>query len=92
MASNISTYTRGNAHGAPKAAAFRQARNILRPFCAGPGMVLRVGLLLLAMLLAMPHCSVAQNKKPRKTLREILLRADSLRLLLRQSADKGHML
>lgn len=92
MASNRSTYTRGNAHGALKAAAFKQAKRIFPTSFAASGKVLRVGLLLLVMSLAMPLCSVAQNKKPRKTLREILLRADSLRLLLRQSADKGHML
>lgn len=92
MASNRSKYTLGNAHGALKAAAFKQARRIFPTSFAASGMVLRVGLLLLVMSLAMPLYSVAQNKKPRKTLREILLRADSLRLLLRQSADKGHML
>ena len=33
-----------------------------------------------------------QNKKPRKKLTELLLKADSLRLQLRQSADRGRML
>ena len=35
---------------------------------------------------------VAQNKKPRKKLKEWFLMGDSLRLQLRQSADKGRML
>ena len=33
-----------------------------------------------------------QNRKPRKKLKELLMMADSLRLQLRQSADKGCML
>lgn len=30
-----------------------------------------------------------QNRKPRKKLKELLMMADSLRLQLRQSADRG---
>lgn len=33
-----------------------------------------------------------QNRKPRKKLKELLMKADSLRLQLRQSADRGRML
>ena len=33
-----------------------------------------------------------QNRKPRKKLKELLMMADSLRLQLRQSADRGCML
>ena len=33
-----------------------------------------------------------QNRKPRKKLKELLMMADSLRLQLRQSADRGRML
>lgn len=47
---------------------------------------------LFAALLVMPVASHAQSKKPRKKWREILLTTDSLRLQLRQSADRGNML
>lgn len=33
-----------------------------------------------------------QNMKPRKKLKELLMMADSLRLQLRQSTDRGRML
>ena len=43
-------------------------------------------------VLAPAIAQTRQNKKPRKKLKELLMMADSLRLQLRQSADRGRML
>lgn len=56
------------------------------------GMILKVSFLVVVFLMIILTPGVAQNKKPRKKLKEWLLMADSLRLQLRQSADKGRML
>ena len=53
-------------------------------------------LLMLCLLMSLPSLALAQSegkaKKPRKKWREILQTADSLRLQLRSSADRGVML
>lgn len=51
-----------------------------------PFVILTLGLMVL------PATAEAQSKKPRKKWREVLQTADSLRLQLRQSADRGNML
>ena len=56
------------------------------------GMILKVSFLVIVFLMIILTPGVAQNKKPRKKLKEWLQMADSLRLQLRQSADKGRML
>lgn len=56
------------------------------------GMILKVSFLVVVFLMIMLTPGVAQNKKPRKKLKEWLQMADSLRLQLRKSADKGRML
>ena len=52
--------------------------------------------LLLLCLVVLPSFAMAQgdeaNRKPRKKWREILQLADSVRLQIRQSADRGEML
>lgn len=55
-------------------------------------MRLKVSFLVVALLVGIVAPATAQNKKPRKKLKELLLIADSLRLQLRQSADRGRML
>lgn len=54
--------------------------------------LLRVVLLAATLSLAMQDAAVAQEKKPRRKLKAWLMRADSLRLELRRSADRGQML
>lgn len=49
-------------------------------------------LLAATLSLAMPDAAVAQEKKPRRKFKAWLMRADSLRLELRRSADRGQML
>lgn len=49
-------------------------------------------LLAATLSLAMQDAAVAQEKKPRRKLKAWLMRADSLRLELRRSADRGQML
>lgn len=55
-------------------------------------MMLKVSLLALVLSVGMLAPASAQSKKPRKTFKQILLMADSLRLQLRHSADNGCML
>lgn len=54
--------------------------------------LLRVVLLAATLSLAMPDVAIAQEKKPRRKFKAWLMRADSLRLELRRSADRGQML
>lgn len=54
--------------------------------------LLRVVLLAATLSLAMQDVAVAQEKKPRRKFKAWLMRADSLRLELRRSADRGQML
>ena len=54
--------------------------------------ILKVAIIAAAMWLAMPCNISAQEKKPRRTFREKLQHADSLRLALRHSSEKGQML
>lgn len=54
--------------------------------------LLRVVLLAATLSLAMHDAAVAQEKKPRRKFKAWLMRADSLRLELRRSADRGQML
>lgn len=54
--------------------------------------LLRVVLLAATLSLVMPDAAVAQEKKPRRKFKAWLMRADSLRLELRRSADLGQML
>ena len=54
--------------------------------------MLKVSLLALVLSVGMLAPASAQSKKPRKTFKQILLMADSLRLQLRHSADNGRML
>lgn len=49
-------------------------------------------LLAATLSLAMHDAAVAQEKKPRRKFKAWLMRADSLRLELRRSADRGQML
>ena len=56
------------------------------------GMILKASFLVVVFLMIILTPVAAQNKKPRKKLKEWLQMADSLRLQLRQSADKGCML
>lgn len=53
---------------------------------------IKVILLFVVLSLMTPATALAQKKKQRKTFREKLQIADSLRLQLRQSADRGQML
>ncbi|MEE1384815.1 MAG: DUF4421 family protein [Prevotella sp.] len=54
--------------------------------------ILRVVVLAATLSLAMQDAAVAQEKKPRRKFKAWLMRADSLRLELRRSADRGQML
>lgn len=54
--------------------------------------LLRVVLLATTLSLAMPDAAIAQEKKPRRKFKAWLMCADSLRLELRRSADRGQML
>ena len=54
--------------------------------------LLRVVLLAATLSLAMQDVAVAQEKKPRRKFKAWLMCADSLRLELRRSADRGQML
>ena len=54
--------------------------------------LLRVVLLAATLSLAMPDAAIAQEKKTRRKFKAWLMRADSLRLELRRSADRGQML
>lgn len=54
--------------------------------------LLRVVVLAATLSLAMPDAAIAQEKKPRRKFKAWLMRADSLRLGLRRSADRGQML
>ena len=54
--------------------------------------ILRVVLLAATLSLAMQDVAVAQEKKPRRKFKAWLMCADSLRLELRRSADRGQML
>lgn len=54
--------------------------------------MLRVVMLAATLSLAMPDAAIAQEKKPRRKFKAWLMRADSLRLELRRSADRGQML
>lgn len=54
--------------------------------------LLRVVLLAATLSLAMQDAAIAQEKKPRRKFKAWLMRADSLRLELRRSADRGQML
>ena len=58
----------------------------------GSLMMLKASLLVMVFSMGVIAPAIAQNKqnrKPRKKLKELLMMADSLRLLLRQSADRG---
>lgn len=54
--------------------------------------LLRVVVLAATLSLAMLDAAIAQEKKPRRKFKAWLMRADSLRLELRRSADRGQML
>lgn len=54
--------------------------------------LLRVVVLAATLSLAMPDAAIAQEKKTRRKFKAWLMRADSLRLELRRSADRGQML
>ena len=54
--------------------------------------MLRVVVLAATLSLAMQDAAIAQEKKPRRKFKAWLMRADSLRLELRRSADRGQML
>lgn len=54
--------------------------------------LLRVVVLAATLSLTMQDAAVAQEKKPRRKFKAWLMRADSLRLELRRSADRGQML
>ena len=54
--------------------------------------LLRVVVLAATLSLAMQDVAVAQEKKPRRKFKAWLMRADSLRLELRRSDDRGQML
>ena len=54
--------------------------------------LLRVVVLAATLSLAMQDTAIAQEKKPRRKFKAWLMRADSLRLELRRSADRGKML
>lgn len=54
--------------------------------------LLRVVVLAATLSLAMQDAAIAQEKKPRRKFKAWLMRADSLRLELRRSADRGQML
>lgn len=54
--------------------------------------LLRVVLLAATLSLSMQDAAIAQEKKPRRKFKAWLMRADSLRLELRRSADRGQML
>ena len=54
--------------------------------------ILRVVLLAATLSLSMQDAAIAQEKKPRRKFKAWLMRADSLRLELRRSADRGQML
>lgn len=54
--------------------------------------MLRVVMLAATLSLAMPDAAIAQEKKPHRKFKAWLMRADSLRLELRRSADRGQML
>ena len=54
--------------------------------------LLRVVLLAATLSLAMQDAAIAQEKKPHRKFKAWLMRADSLRLELRRSADRGQML
>lgn len=61
----------------------------------GSLMMLKASLLVMVFSMGVIAPVIAQNKqnrKPRKKLKELLMIADSLRLQLRQSADRGCML
>ena len=61
----------------------------------GSLMALKASLLVMVFSMGVIAPAIAQNnqnRKPRKKLKELLMMADSLRLQLRQSADKGRML
>jgi hypothetical protein len=61
----------------------------------GSLMMLKASLLVMVFSMGVIAPVIAQNKqnrKPRKKLKELLMMADSLRLQLRQSADRGCML
>ena len=54
-------------------------------------MTLKASFLVVVFLMGVLAPAIAQtrqNKKPRKKLKELLMMADSLRLQLRQSADR----
>lgn len=66
-----------------------------RTMKVGSMMALNVSLLVMVFSMGVLAPAIAQNKqnrKPRKKLKELLMKADSLRLHLRQSADRGCML
>lgn len=54
--------------------------------------LLRVVVLAATLSLSMQDAAIAQEKKPRRKFKAWLMRADSLRLELRRSADRGQML
>lgn len=54
--------------------------------------LLRVVVLAATLSLVMQDAAIAQEKKPRRKFKAWLMRADSLRLELRRSADRGQML
>ena len=58
----------------------------------GSLMMLKASLLVIVFSMGVIAPTIAQNKqnrKPRKKLKDLLIMADSLRLRLRQSADRG---
>ena len=66
-----------------------------RKMKVGSMMALKALFLVVVFSIGVLSPAIAQNKqnrKPRKKLKELLMMADSLRLQLRQSADRGCML
>ena len=57
----------------------------------GYGMLLRALMLAVVMSFMAVGAAEAQEKKPRKKLKQLLCIADSLRKELRKSADRGQM-
>lgn len=58
----------------------------------GSLMMLKASLLVMVFSMGVIAPAIAQNKqnrKPRKKLKDLLIMADSLRLRLRQSSDRG---
>lgn len=63
-----------------------------RKMKTGSMVMLKASFLVVVFSMGILAPAIAQNRKPRKKQKELLMMADSLRLQLRQSADRGRML